>query len=251
LADGARLRQVFWNLLNNAIKFTPPSGKITIGTAEARPNRLSVSVSDTGRGIASDALERIFKPFDQGELEGRSHQFGGLGLGLAISHKIVNLHGGELRATSGGVGRGATFTVDLQLINAPPARELATAASRPCSWRVLLVEDHHATRETLARVLRQLGHTVYPARSVAEALESAKRNECDILVSDIGLPDGDGAHLMVTIRTRYGWPGVALSGYGTEGDRRDALRAGFADHLVKPIDVAALSLAITKAMRPS
>jgi PAS domain S-box-containing protein len=247
--DGPRLIQVFWNLLSNAVKFTPEGGTIRVRTAldPGDPGRtLAVEVSDTGAGIEPDVLPRIFDAFEQGRLD-TAQQLGGLGLGLAISKAILDAHGGTLDARSEGRGRGTALTVRLPLYQGPeeaqrPSSEPA-AAGRPLS--ILLVEDHFDTAEVIADLLRDRGHQVAVAGSVAAALDAA-HSGLDLVISDLGLPDGSGHALMRTLHDRYGLTGIAFSGYGTDEDRRQSLDAGFAAHLTKPVPFDALLEAIRR-----
>jgi PAS domain S-box-containing protein len=241
MADPTRLQQVFWNLIKNALKFSRADGRVIVRTFNPEPHRFAVSVEDSGIGIAPENIGRIFKAFDQGELQGR-HQFGGLGLGLTISKAIVDLHGGSLQATSPGRGHGASFTVALDTVK-PQSRAESTNHTSPwalSALRLLIVEDHEPTLGTMARLLERDGHCVFTAATVREALAQADTHECDLVISDLGLPDGSGLDLMREIRSRRGWPGIALSGYGMEDDVRRALESGFGAHLVKPVDVTQL-----------
>ncbi len=233
--DSARMQQVFWNLVKNAIKFTPEGGEIHVTTRNAVPGRISVSVTDTGMGIAAEALPRIFQAFDQGSIS--TQRFGGLGLGLAIAKSIVEMHAGSIAVTSPGAGLGATFTVEFATSAAPaPAAPRVVSASAAPALRLLLVEDHESTREVLARILRRSGHEVHAARDGAEALRFAAEVEnFHVVISDIGLPDQSGFDLMRQLKERHGLPGIALSGYGMEDDLKNARSAGFFAHLVKPI----------------
>lgn len=245
-ADPARMQQVFWNLLKNALKFTEAHGRVAVRTF-SEGARLAVVVSDTGIGIEPDALGRIFQAFDQGTLPG-DHRFGGLGLGLSISKAIVDLHGGELRAESAGAGRGATFTVMLETTKAPEPADIhhpvAPEAAR--SLRLLLVEDHEATLAVTARLLRARGHEVHTAATSAAAREIARAEELDFVVSDLGLPDASGLDLMRHLRDAHGLRGIALSGYGMDEDVRKSIEAGFAAHLTKPVEVSRLDQALAE-----
>ncbi len=262
-ADTPRLIQVFWNLFSNAVKFTPPSGTIAVRSwREETPAgpQFVVEVADTGIGIEADVLLDIFDAFKQGE-QTITRRFGGLGLGLAISKAIVELHGGSLAATSDGKGRGSIFSVrlpvgDLRSRPAAPAagsRPAVEAAPQPTAakLRMLLVEDHIDTAEAMAELLRDMGHEITVAGSVAAGLAAA---ECqggrfDLVLSDLGLPDGSGLELMTELHRRYGVRGIALSGYGMEEDVRRSLEAGFERHLTKPINLQALQTAIQEAAR--
>jgi two-component system, chemotaxis family, CheB/CheR fusion protein len=255
-ADSSRLTQVFWNLLNNAVKFTPTGGTIRVRMdREEGPPWLVVQVTDSGVGIEPDLLPRIFDAFEQGEPGGTRRS--GLGLGLAISKTIVELHGGALGVCSEGRGQGATFTVRLPVV-LPPAEEPAahdiggeSSSARELGPRhILLVEDHLDTAEALADLLRDRGYQVTTAASFAEALTRAEapgEHGIDLVVSDLGLPDGSGLDLMRQLSERHGLAGIALSGYGMEEDVRKSHEAGFRKHLTKPVDVRALEEAIRGA----
>jgi signal transduction histidine kinase len=250
MADPARLQQVFWNLMKNAVKFTESGGSVSVRTFNQSPGRLSVEVRDTGIGIAPSALDRIFRPFDQGEL-GSRHRFGGLGLGLSISKAVVDQHGGELVAASEGLGRGATFTLHLPVVRpvVPALRAGPQPAELKRPLRLLVAEDHDFTRAAMVRLLENDGHRVLAASSVDEALAIAQVQPFDILISDISLSDGSGLELMRELKRRHGSPGIALSGCGMDKDVRDSLSAGFSTHLVKPVDVEELRTAIVAALK--
>ncbi|HET9209926.1 MAG TPA: ATP-binding protein, partial [Thermoanaerobaculia bacterium] len=257
-ADAPRLTQVFWNLLSNAVKFTPPGGWIRLRSAvDPRAREMIVEVRDTGIGIETDVLPRIFEAFEQ---TGRriTRKFGGLGLGLAVSRAIVDLHGGRLIAASEGRGRGAAFTVRLPLgsiqeeldetgvwLSRPRLPAVSVKPDR--ALRILLVEDHEDTAQAMADLLGLMGHEVTLAGSVAAALAAAEAvhgEGIDLVVSDLGLPDGSGQDLMRELIRLYGWKGIALSGYGMEEDIRRSREAGFARHLTKPVDLDTLRAAI-------
>jgi CheY-like chemotaxis protein len=233
--DAVRLQQVISNLLRNAAKFTPAGGAITVHTFN-EPGLLRVSVTDTGVGIAAEDVGRIFGAFEQAGV-GASRQYGGLGLGLAISASIIIAHRGRIWAESDGPGHGATFHIALPVAMKPAGNgngeNIAATGSAP--RRILVVEDHEPTRAALVQLLTSRGHTVQAAESVAAAHELAGAREFDMVVSDIALPDGDGHTLMRELRDRYGLPGIALSGYGMEEDLRRSSEAGFSAHLVKPV----------------
>jgi signal transduction histidine kinase len=240
-ADGSRLTQVFWNLLKNAVKFTPEGGTVTVRLRRESDSWLAIEVADTGRGIDPEALPRIFNAFEQTDPR-ITREFGGLGLGLAVSRAIVELHGGKLTAMSEGRGMGATFSVRLPQVIVPRLEELgpeAAPAPKPGSHKplhLLLVEDHADTAEVMAELLRAKGHQVTVARTVSAALAEARdRKGFDVVVSDLGLPDGNGLDLMRELSGRYGLKGIALSGYGMEEDVRRSLEAGFQRHLTKPV----------------
>ncbi len=251
LGDRTRLEQVFWNLLRNAVKFTPPGGRITVSTRQddAR-QRWLLEVSDTGIGIAPEVLPVLFEKFEQGDRT-NDHRFGGLGLGLAISKAIVELHGGVIEAASEGPGRGATFRVELGPLIAPPANaslpgEAPRAQVQLAPLRLLLVEDHSATSAVMARLLGRAGHHVTTADSVAAALAAAEREAFEIVICDLGLPDGTGHELMRQLRERYPLRGIAVSGYGMEEDVRRSRESGFEAHLTKPVEFAELHAALAR-----
>ena len=246
-ADPARLRQVFWNILKNAVRFTPPGGRISLRTAEAAPGRVAVEIEDTGRGIEPADLHRIFQPFEQA-----GPRLGGLGLGLSISSALVEAHGGTLTARSDGLGRGATFRVELAVSPSAPApplpkerpsRESETPRERR---RVLLVDDHADSLGAARDLLTELNCDVIAAASLREALAAASAGPVDLVISDIGLSDGSGLDLMRTLRDSYGLSGIAVTGYGMEEDVRRGREAGFVEHLVKPITLQRLEGAIDR-----
>jgi PAS domain S-box-containing protein len=248
MGDAARLQQVFWNLLKNAVKFTPDGGRIVVRTSNPAPESLRISVEDSGHGIPSQALEKIFLPFEQGHLESQ-HRFGGLGLGLSISKALVDLHGGSLQAASEGLNKGATFTLELATTATPQAAVIPAPDSPPSArrgLRILLVEDHAATLEVMTRLLKRDGHQVMAAANMSDALDLATHQPCDIVISDLGLPDGSGVELMRRLRKKYACPAIALSGFGMEADFRESAEAGFCQHLVKPVSIADLRHAIRR-----
>jgi CheY-like chemotaxis protein len=256
-ADPARLQQVFWNLLRNAVKFTPEGGDVVVRTSnDGDGGQLLIEVRDSGVGIPAEVLPRVFDAFEQGE-QRMTRQFGGLGLGLAIAKAVVEMHGGMIGAASAGPGRGATFTVRLNTVAAGQATR-RPAPDRPeagpadaARSRVLLVEDHPDTARTLARLLVMAGYDVRATHSVASALQLAAAEPFDVIVSDIGLPDATGYELMQEVRDRYGLKGIALSGYGMEEDMRKSREAGFVEHVIKPINVAQLSAVIRRVVSGS
>lgn len=276
LADGSRMTQVFWNLLQNACKFTPAGGAIEIAIANELRNPpvegdrvsnatnasdldLVVSVRDNGIGISPESMSSIFNAFEQGE-RSRTRKFGGLGLGLAISRAIVELHGGMISAESKGKGEGATIRVRLAAVEAPtdtaaqaPSGVGSASVSSPRTLRILLVEDHPDTSEQLTRLLKRIGHHVVTAGSVAEAreltsAEARGTSGCpfDMLISDLGLPDGSGHDLMRELGECHRVPGIALSGFGMKEDVAASMAAGFARHMTKPVDWQELKAEIEK-----
>jgi PAS domain S-box-containing protein len=246
--DGPRLLQVFWNVLSNAVKFTPPGGTIRVST-DVDGGMVMVEIADTGIGIEAELLPSIFDAFEQGL--GTAKQFGGLGLGLAIGKAILDLHGGSLAARSEGRGRGATFIARVPLYEGAAEEALPSPAEAgpetPERARsILLVEDHRDTADALAEILRERGHRVVVAGSIASAQEAALLaaadggSRIDLVISDLGLPDGSGLALMSELRDRYGLLGIAVSGYGTGEDRRQSAAAGFSGHLTKPVTLERL-----------
>jgi signal transduction histidine kinase/anti-sigma regulatory factor (Ser/Thr protein kinase) len=251
LGDAGRLQQVFWNLLSNAIKFTPAGGTIVLGTSVVDGTKFRLRLTDSGRGIVSDSLESIFEPFEQGDLS-VPPQFGGLGLGLSIAKAIVDGHEGQIRAESSGSGTGATFTVTLPLVEAQqipkgePPRPEPLAANK--AVRILLVDDHQDTLEFMSRFLTLCGHKVATASNYGEALSIGQKQEFDLVISDIGLPDGNGYELMHVLQAQSPIKGIALSGYGMKADIDRSEAAGFSAHLTKPCDLSVLNSTIEKLL---
>jgi len=247
-ADVTRLRQVFWNLLRNAVKFTPENGRIELRTVNT-DGRVRIEISDTGIGIEPEAMSRIFNAFEQGQHGSKTQRFGGLGLGLSIAKAIVEMHNGTLTVFSRGTNKGATFTVELATIPAlavPPKPAVTSIPGEEVSRKILLVDDHADTLQTMARLLRRWGYDVATASTVQGALDLAASEPFDLLISDLGLPDGSGLDIMQQVRERYGFGGIALSGYGTEADIRRSRDAGFAEHLIKPVSFDVLRATIQK-----
>jgi signal transduction histidine kinase/ActR/RegA family two-component response regulator len=253
MADPSRLQQVFWNLIRNAIKFTPDGGDIIVGTRDAEDEgRMLIEIKDSGVGIPPNVLPRIFDAFEQGDVR-TTRQFGGLGLGLAIAKAVLEMHGGRISAASDGCDKGSVFTVELVTASTefaaepqPDATKESMPSARVC--RLLLVEDHPDTARTMAKLLRSSGYDVRTAHSVASALQLAASETFDLVVSDIGLPDATGYELMEEIKARYGIRGIALSGYGMEEDTTKSRDAGFAEHVTKPVNVAHLESVITRVL---
>jgi two-component system, chemotaxis family, CheB/CheR fusion protein len=244
-ADPGRLQQIFLNLLSNAVKFTPDGGAIAIRSSNVDGRQLLVEMRDSGVGIEPEFLARLFDPFEQGE-QTVTRQFGGLGLGLAITRSLVEMHSGVIRAASEGPGKGSTFTVEFGTVPAEQAALAVAPVERRelTALRVLLLEDHEDTRMVMGRLLGSLGCTVTAAGTVRDALALAEHEEFDLLVSDIGLPDGSGTEVMKTLRARHGTKGIALSGFGQPEDLRRSQEAGFDTHLIKPVDFKTLQQVI-------
>jgi PAS domain S-box-containing protein len=269
--DPQRLQQVVWNLLANAVKFTDMGGTVTIELDEDRDSRIRLRVSDTGAGIDPQFLPHVFERFRQGD-GSASRQHGGLGLGLAIVRYLVELHGGEVRAESAGVGKGATFTVllpsticeTLQSTSAPAEPGLALASDRSISgplrgYRVLVVDDQEDARDLMVAILRSVGAQVQTVASVAEALNLMQKTRPDVLLADIGMPGGDGYSLIEEVRkldARFGTrlPAAAVTAYVSERDREKALAAGYDYHVAKPITpttIVSAVLALSEGRRAS
>jgi signal transduction histidine kinase/response regulator RpfG family c-di-GMP phosphodiesterase len=244
-ADPARLQQIFWNLIKNAVKFTPEGGRLEIRT-QNNDGQLQVQVSDSGMGIEAETLPKIFNAFEQGD----RMQLGGLGLGLAISKALVETHSGTLTAESPGKNQGATFTAMFPVTEHSAEASINAIPSTPAarkSMRVLLVEDHEDTNRSLTQLLRRRGYHVQAAHSVESALEAAAHERFDVLVSDIGLPDGSGIELMQKLKGDHQIFGIALTGFGMEEDLRRSHDVGFNHHLIKPVDLNRLDALIQQA----
>jgi PAS domain S-box-containing protein len=253
MADPSRLQQVLWNVLKNAAKFTPEGGSIFIRTRRVQADaRVRIEVQDTGIGIAADALPKVFDAFEQGD-DGITRQFGGLGLGLAISKALVERHHGTIHAQSDGSGKGATFLIELPAAHRIPGEEDSidpwpSGTLTLGRLRLLVVEDNVDTARALGRLLRAAGYWVKTADSVASALELAAREKFDVLVSDIGLPDATGYELVRRLREHSKLPAIAMSGFGMDDDLRKSREAGFSEHLIKPVRVSQLEEAIVRAV---
>jgi PAS domain S-box-containing protein len=249
--DPARVPQVLWKLISNAAQFTPEGGTITLASENDAEGWLLVHVRDSGVGIGAEALARIFDAFEQERTRHRSRH--GLGLGLAIAQQLVAMHHGTLTAESLGKDRGAVFTLRLKALapgqtSDPDALSAGEGGPQPSPRRLLLVEDHEDTLRTLARLLSLQGYHVSTAGSVSEALRLSGEERFDLLISDIGLPDGTGMDVIRSLRQNQPIPGIALSGFGTDDDRRRSREAGFAEHLTKPIDFSQLKRAVRRLL---
>ncbi len=235
--DAVRLQQVLWNLVKNSVKFTPAGGEIKIATSNEGP-LIRLHVTDTGIGIEEEFIRKIFDAFEQTG-DSVTHRFGGLGLGLAISKAVIDAHGGTLVAESAGRDRGSTFSASLTTAapESSPGSTRRSEANPSCSkmLKLMLVEDHRDTAAVMSRLLKSLGHEVVIADSIGRALELAGQTPLDLVLSDLGLPDGSGLDLMRELRGRFGLAGVAISGYGMEDDLDRAKKAGFFAHLTKPV----------------
>jgi CheY-like chemotaxis protein len=251
---------VFWNILKNAVKFTQSGGNIWVRSHVNREKtEIAIEVADTGIGMDEAEIGRIFEAFAQGEHAKQGHRFGGLGLGLAITRTLVSMHGGHIEAHSPGKDRGSSFWVYLPLIDRQPHPGLRPAESAnppvvakdPSAYpvrrgKILLIEDHEPTRNTLKNLLRRRGFDVVTAASFESALARAAEGSFDLVLSDIGLPDGDGFMLMRRLRDEYQLKGIALTGYGMEEDVARSGDSGFLTHFTKPISVDVLDQVLEK-----
>jgi signal transduction histidine kinase/ActR/RegA family two-component response regulator len=254
IGDPDRLQQVIWNLLSNAVKFTPPGGMVTIEASRQDDHDVLV-VRDTGIGIDHAFLPSVFDTFRQADASATRTQ-GGLGLGLSIVRHLVEMHGGDVRAESDGLGKGSRFTVRLPVralnvahtvtpagIDAPPPSRPLTEP-RLAGSSILVVDDDQDTRELLVSVLEAAGATVHAAASAAEAFALALRAKPDAIVSDVAMPEQDGYSLMREVEAALGTEGprarIALTAFAAEKDRERALAAGYQRHMAKPFDPAAL-----------
>src|SRR5437773_5041366 len=249
-ADAAKFRQIIWNLLKNAIKFTPEEGEIAISSLNPSPEVLTISMRDTGIGMDPEVMQRIFDPFEQGN-RSLERRFGGLGLGLAISKSLAQAHGGTLTAKSDGRDRGSTFLLSMQTIS-PAETFTAPARTRDETSRqglkILLVDDHQDTCTALEKLLVRRGYLVAATHNMRSAMEAAVRNKFDLLISDVALPDGTGMDLMMQLRAISNVPGIAISGFGKNSYIQRSLQAGFSEHLNKPIKLEKLEAAVERAI---
>ena len=256
LADPTRLQQVLWNLLSNAVKFTPEGGRIAIDTTTLG-DRVRVAVSDSGIGIDRGFLPHVFDRFRQAD-SGTTRSYGGLGLGLAIVHDLVRLHGGDVAVQSDGIGRGATFSFTLRTAAAPasPRKPRPRMPSDLAGLSVMVLEDHDDSRELMVRALEASGALVVAFGTAAEAFAALERVRPSVIVADIGLPAEDGysfirrvrAHSALEIQTV---PAIAVTAYATVPDRDEALAVGFQRHVAKPIDPADLIAVIDEIVSRS
>ncbi|WP_375475158.1 response regulator [uncultured Nostoc sp.] len=262
LGDPARLQQVFWNLLSNAVKFTETEGKINV-RLQRIDAQAQITVSDTGKGIHPDFLPHVFDYFRQGDST-TTRRFGGLGLGLAIARHLIEMHGGTVGVESPGEEQGAIFTVRLPLIKDGATSENDTntdssTAAFPSSplmgLQVLVVDDNDDTRDFFSFVLEQFGAIVTAVASGDEALQALTQSKPDILLSDIGMPEMNGYMLMQQVRTLEAQlggkqiPAIALTAYAGEINQQYALRAGFQQHIVKPVAPEELLTAISNLVQ--
>ena len=247
-ADTARLQQVFWNVLRNAIKFTDEKGQIRIASRNNDDGRIEIAISDTGIGMTRETISRLFQPFEQAD-HARSSRYGGLGLGMAISSALVELLDGELTAESDGIGRGSTFLVQFPTVEAQEQKtEIITPRPVTERLRVLLIEDHADTANALTKLLRSRNYEVRAETSVAAALAAAKEDHFDVYLCDLGLPDGTGLDFVAGAQKINSTPAIALTGFGMQQDIERALSAGFAAHLTKPLNLQKLEAEIHRLL---
>jgi len=254
--DPARLQQVIWNLLTNAIKFTPAEGRVTISLRRTNGGA-EIAIADSGQGIAPDFLPHVFERFRQADASS-TRRYRGLGIGLSIVKQLVEMHGGHVGAASAGEGKGATFSIVLPLglsysphapCRLPTETEASDGHRSLTGLSVLVVEDEEDTRVVLTRLLGEAGATVQMADSATVALEKLSHATVDVLVSDIGMPNEDGYSLIQKIRAQSSLaslPAIALTAFARREDRERALQAGFQMHLTKPIEATELVAAIRR-----
>ena len=262
IGEETRLQQVVINLINNAVKYTPPGGEILVELKRLNGDALIV-VRDSGIGIAPEDLSRIFERFEQGDSSSRRN-YGGLGLGLAIARHLTELHGGTISAASAGEGSGSTFTVSLPL-NSQMSKQSIPSQNQTVHTdadarllvqkRILIVEDDADSLEMLRLVLENYGAEVIPVDRSHKAVEELGRTKFDLMISDLGLPEMDGFDLIHEVRNGLGLvpsmlPAIALSGYVAEDDRHRSLSSGFQLHLQKPLDISTIALTIKSLLEP-
>jgi PAS domain S-box-containing protein len=263
MGDVKRLRQVIWNLLTNAIKFTPNQGRVFVTVSRVN-SHIDISVADNGRGIPAEFLPHVFERFRQADAS-ITRQHGGLGIGLALVKQLVELHAGNVHAASPGVGQGSTFTVTLPVAAAhaepgpghePPAASVPDVETDLTGVRVLVVDDDHDSLEVVRRILAGRNAEVQAASSAEQALAEFKANPPDVILSDIGMPGHDGYELIKRIRElpKGTWvPAAALTALARSEDRMRALRAGFQTHVSKPVaagELVAVVRSLASVHRP-
>ncbi|MES2921826.1 MAG: ATP-binding protein [Verrucomicrobiota bacterium] len=251
--DSARLQQTLWNILKNAIKFTPVGGNINIATS-AEGETMRVVIADDGVGIEPDVIREIFNAFEQGGKHVAA-EFGGLGLGLAIARKFAELHGGTISAHSAGRMHGTTVTVELPVVQSKslsaPAAPTTGIPTDLTGTRILFVDDHADTLEVFTMILERMGLVVSTALDGERALQIARQKTFDLFVSDLGLPDMTGYELVGRIHEIQNIPAIAQSGYGMASDIEKSQNAGFNAHLTKPISIPKLMETIRNVLATS
>jgi two-component system CheB/CheR fusion protein len=247
-ADSVRLEQIVWNLVSNAVKFTPPGGRITVRFERDGPCA-RLKVSDNGQGMDANLLQHMFDMFVQGEEPVVTRRGGGLGIGLALVKQLAQLHDGRVEAHSSGRGKGSTLCVWLPLFEGQLGGRIEGSSAPLYAVRILLVEDDTETLRVLSEVLDTQGAHVTAVDNAKEALRLADTGTFDLVVSDIGMPEVDGLQMIAELRRRERsarWPAIAVSGFGQGTDRDRAKAAGFDDHLTKPLSIEALLKAYSR-----
>ena len=251
MADDSRLQQVVWNLLTNAIKFTPDGGRIDVH-AGVVDGKYEIAVTDTGRGIAAEFLPKIFERFSQQET-GTGKSFSGLGIGLTIVKHLVDIHQGTIDVQSEGASQGSTFRVRLPLTEQRPTETPADQTARLRQLQVMVVEDDPDARALIVRILNDAGAQASEAASAEQALASIRKHKPDVLISDIGMAQLDGYQFLRKLRasgfSETSLPAIALTAFSRMQDRADALAAGFQVHLAKPVRAEALISAVVNLAR--
>ena len=253
LGDAARLQQIMWNLISNAVKFTPEQGHIIVKLKRIATQAL-IEVVDTGRGIEPEFIPYVFDRFRQAD-SANTREFGGLGLGLAIVRHLCELHEGTVAVSSPGLNQGATFSVRLPLMNAPTPKQIDSEAEQSLrsnhfdGLTILVVDDEVDSLDIITMILKQEGAAVISVASAAAALELLNQTTPDLIISDIGMPYTDGYSLIKQIRQLpqgRNIPAIALTAYATEIDQQRSFDAGFKQHIAKPINIPELITAIAK-----
>ena len=261
--DASRLQQIFWNLLSNSIKFTPKGGWVE-AIVEQSDSLLEIRINDSGLGISAEFMPYIFDRFRQGDAS-LTRQYGGLGLGLAIVKQLVELHGGTVEAESAGTNHGSSFIVTLPLSSVNEADNVSEVTLLPCGTdnhqslaglKVLVVDDEPDAREVIRRMLDQAGSRVIAAEDAAQGMMMLKAEKPDLIISDISMPDEDGYHFIIEVRKLPAseggtTPAIALTAFAHAEDRAQAIRAGYQDHLSKPVDSTELIARIDHLMEGS
>src|SRR5439155_8225072 len=256
LGDPARVQQILWNLLSNALKFTPQRGRVHVGLVQAGA-AAQITVTDSGVGIEPALLPYVFDRFRQGD-SSYARTFGGLGLGLAIVRQLVELHGGNVRAESAGKGLGSTFTVTLPsltlTLDSASSDQSVTGAQSLEGVRVLVLENEPDARDLFTALLEESGAHVTAAASAGEALALLDTRSVDVIVADIGLPDEDGYAFIRQVRARedggpHHVPALALTAYARAEDCDRALASGYQMHVAKPIEADQFIAAVASPAR--
>jgi PAS domain S-box-containing protein len=248
--DASRLQQVLWNIIRNAVKFTDARGEIVVTTSNGANGNIDISVTDNGIGMTAETISKLFVPFEQADPT-RNRHYGGLGLGMAISNALVELLEGELHAKSEGLGRGSTFTLSFPTTRekAPSSETNRVPVTSRSKVRLLLIEDHSDTARALVRLLENRGYTIESVPNVALGLEATARGDFDLLLCDLGLPDGTGIDFIEKVRETDKTPAIALTGFGMQQDVERAQNAGFNAHLTKPINLQKLEATIWRLLQ--